>query len=415
MADEWQRALIKPILLSAGINFPVSSPERWDAFVRGAESLPLSTFELDSLSLNELSIALEIRGGVSVSPAALAAIHSVEELAERFAPPTVTSARPGRATNGVKKIIKRLVLEKLNLGIKDLIGTATPSEFLEFAAASTAHNSGRWTRFRLLRVALGYLKKLPGLVGIPGSINNVARKIDRLLGDRERIAWSRKRRGQDVLVYRSDRPSSSASCLIVFGSNGRRPMMPMGLLLAALGDFSDTVIFLRTALNDGFRSGISGLGTDLETAFANLGTLIDTTVPEERRVALRPVVLGISGGGIPALVFSEFYPVCRVVMVGPNSTRDVRWSANHNLQRVLQSRRLAASDGTEVPVTVVYGEMGNDAHKVPDWKSDIAAATVIGIPGAMHNALLPLAEDGTLLSNLTEWVNVASPLSNNKP
>jgi hypothetical protein len=62
-------------------------------------------------------------------------------------------------------------------------------------------------------------------------------------------------------------------------------------------------------------------------------------------------------------------------------------------------------------VTVVYGEMGNDAPKVPDWKSDIAGAEVIEIPGAKHNALLPLADEGTLLSNFREWINPASPSS----
>jgi pimeloyl-ACP methyl ester carboxylesterase len=157
------------------------------------------------------------------------------------------------------------------------------------------------------------------------------------------------------------------------------------------------------------------LGIDLETAFANLGTVIDTTVPAERRAALPPVVLGTSGGGIAALVFSGFYPVRNVVIVGPNSTRDVRWSANPQLERVLESRRRAASDGNEVPVTVVYGEMGNDAHKVSDWKSDIAGAALIEIPGAEHNALLPLAEEGTLLSNLREWINPASPSRKKRP
>ncbi len=411
MVEEWQRAGTKPVLLSAGINFPVSSPERWDAFVRGAEPLLFSAFELDSLSLNELSIALEIRCGVKLSPAALAAMRSVEELAELIAPPTGASAQPEQGSNVDKKSIRRLVLYKLYLDIKDLIGSATPSEFLELSAAGAARNSGRWTQFGLLRVALSVLKKWPNLVRQATPIEKIARMIDRTLGDSERIAWSRKHRAKDVLVYRRDKPSTLASCLIVFGGNARRPMMPMGLFLAALGDLTDTVIFLRTEVNDGFRSGISGLGTDLETAFANLATVIDTTVPEELRVALPPVVLGTSGGGIAALVFSGFYPARSVVIVGPNSTRDVRWSANPQLERVLESRRRAASEGGGVKVTVVYGEMGNDAHKVPDWKSDIAGAVVIEIPGAKHNALLPLAEEGTLLSNFREWIDPASPSS----
>jgi hypothetical protein len=415
MVDEGQRAGTKPILLSAGINFPVSSPERWDAFVRGTEPLPFSAFELDSLSLNELSIALEIRCGVKLSPAALAAMHSVEELAELIAPPTGASARPEQGTNVDKKSVKRLVLDKLYLDIRDLIGTATPSEFLDLSAAGAARNSSRWTQFGLLRVALGILTKWPNLVRQATPIEKIARLIHRTLGDGERIAWSRKHRAKDVLIYRSDKPSTLASCLIVFGGNERRPMMPMGLFLAALGDLTDTVIFLRTEINEGFRSGISGLGIDLETAFANLGTVIDTTVPEERRAALPPVVLGTSGGGIPALVFSGFYPVRSVVIVGPNSTRDVRWSANPQLERVLESRRRVASDGNEVPVTVVYGELGNDAHKVSDWKSDIAGAALIEIPGAEHNALLPLVEEGTLLSNLREWINPASPSRKKRP
>ena len=415
MVDESQRARMKPILLSAGINFPVSNPERWGAFVRGAEALPLSTFELDSLSLNELSIALEIRCGVNVSPAALAAIRSVEELAERIAPPTTASTRPEHQKNWWRKSADRLVWDKLYFVIQDAIGTATPSEFLELTAAGAARDSGRWTQFGLRRLALRYLKKWPNLVRQPTPIEKIGRMVDRSLGNSDRIAWSRKHRGKDVLVYTSARSATSASSLIVFGGNARRPMMPMGLFLAALGDFTDTVFFLRTKRNDGFRSGISGLGNSLDSAFANLGMLINTTVSEERREALPPVVLGISGGGIAALIFSEFFPARSVVIVGPNSTRDARWSANHQLERVLQSRRRAASVGGAVPVTVVYGELGSDAHKVPDWKSDIAGAEVTQVPGAKHNALLPLADDGTLLSHLREWISPTFPSSKKKP
>jgi hypothetical protein len=67
-----------------------------------------------------------------------------------------------------------------------------------------------------------------------------------------------------------------------------------------------------------------------------------------------------------------------------------------------------------VPVTIVYGELSEDSRKVPDWRSDLPEAVLAEIPGAGHNAIMPLANAGLFPAHLTQWMNPAAPLDKKK-
>jgi hypothetical protein len=409
MAEPYDRADLGLVFLGAGINYPVSNADRWNAFVCGAESLAFSDLELDSLSFNELSVALEVRAGVDIPPGNLAVLDFVDELFDLIALSKAQGQE--KITAKVSRIseFKGRILRSVRFAIEDALATATPQEFLELSGAKERHFHSRRSRYSLLRIGLGLVRRMPRFSSHHDQIQRHHQIFERSGLTDQSSEWSREKKATDVLLYRK-RGNANMSCLVVFGGNARRPMMPVSLFLSALGDFADTVYLVRTQRNHGFRSGISGLGEEIKTAFPNLVSMISDTLASSRGQPVKPpVVLGTSGGGLPALIFSTLLPVHRVVLVGPNSTRDPRWSHNNDLKGALESRRLLANEGRAVPLTIVFGADGQDPRKVPDWRCDIPAADLVEVPGAGHNALLPLVEDGSFRTFLNSWAKYDTP------
>jgi pimeloyl-ACP methyl ester carboxylesterase len=175
--------------------------------------------------------------------------------------------------------------------------------------------------------------------------------------------------------------------------------MPMALFLTAVTGISDSVILVRTKKNDAFRSGIAGVGKGMEHSFS---ALADTV---RRRLDLSdaddaPLVIGTSGGGLPALIFSDYLSCKRVVMVGPNSTDDRRWEGSTPLAAVLDRHQTAQN---QAHVVVCYGAESRDASKVGAWRRDLPAAQLLAVPGAGHNALFTLCRRNELAEQLRTW------------
>lgn len=403
MLETLQRKKLETVLLSAGIMYPLSNAERWQAFLSGEDSLPLAVLGMDSLSINELSISIEVRCGIKLSPAALSEFVTAEALSLHIGAGTHPAEKTTEVDSFWKQRLPGKVARRLNLAIGDLIATATPLEFLELAGGKVEHNCAKLFKYRALRAAIGLLKR----TSISSFHSEHIDQIRQIFLDSgltlDPADWSRKRVRKDVLIYRQRNKAEVASCLIVFGGGRRMPMMPMSLLLAGMKNLSDTVIFVRTNQNLGFRNGISGLGADIESAFTNLVKLVYEQVPEKDRENQPPVVLGTSSGGLPALIFSHYLPVGSVVLAGPNSSRDPRWANNSHLTHALKSRYLQAQEGRAAPLTIVYGGIGNDSHFVPVWLSDIPEAQVVEISRAGHVCLPLLIQEGTFLTFFENW------------
>lgn len=389
--------------------FPHSNPDRWAAFVSGSDPLPLSVLNLDSLSLNELSIALEMRSSVSVSPGALAVLQSAEELSSLLESSQSVQFPGARELGTWRRTVRRVIIERLLDAFNDSVRSATPRKFMRIYDAVSNASSEWSSRLSIHRFVLEFLTKYSTVEVHADQIQRAGQIFHDTGLTLWSTTWTRRRCARDVIMYRQSAQSETASCVIAFGGGFRQPMMPISLFLAALGDYTDTVFLVRSKPADAFRRGISGLGSDIETAFANLVKVVGREVREEALTQKPPVVLGTSGGGIPALIFSQFLSRCRAVLVGPNSTRDPRWANNETLTRALDSHSAAVHERRAVPVTIVYGDIGNDVQKVPDWQTHIAGAQIVKIPGADHNALLPLVERGTFQDAMRIWATQIPP------
>jgi hypothetical protein len=178
-------------------------------------------------------------------------------------------------------------------------------------------------------------------------------------------------------------------------------MMPMAYFLASIEGLSNFVIFIRPPMGGGYRNGILGLGSSLETAYPSLFAIVSSRLRKNPSSQL-PIVMGMSAGGLPALMFSDFVKTRRVLLFGPNATDDPRWSSSQQLRDTLDRR----ANGTPSDnVSIFFGDNGKDPVKVPSWTRDIPGATITSFPGLTHIVLFDLFENHCLREHLDVWLS----------
>jgi hypothetical protein len=261
--------------------------------------------------------------------------------------------------------------------IRDIPGTGTPKQVSQINRITMVHG-------------VKFLDEIPRIMDSISELGGAAVNL-----------WSRRKLSRDVLLYKKTAHSKEGPPLIVFGGGARRPMMPMAVFLASLEGFSDFVIFIRPQLGGGYRNGILGLGPSLESAFPSLLAIVSSQLRKKSSSEL-PVVMGMSAGGLPALMFSDLIGARSVHLFGPNATDDPRWSGSHQLRETLDRRERGESAHD---VTICFGADCEDAAKVPSWTRDIPGATIIPFPGLNHNVLYGLFERHSLRENLDVWLS----------
>ena len=268
---------------------------------------------------------------------------------------------------------------------------------------------------RLRQQFWGFLRDVPGS-GTPRCLSQINRitmvhgvkfldEIPRIMDSISGFGtnvnmWSRRKLSRDVLLYKKTAHSKEGPPLIVFGGGARRPMMPMAIFLASIEGLSNFVIFVRPRMGGGYRDGIQGLGPRLESAYPSLFSIVSSQLRKKSSSEL-PIVMGMSAGGLPALMFSGFIEARRVLLFGPNATDDPRWSSSHQLRETLDRRERGESAHD---VTICFGADCEDAAKVPSWTRDIPGATIIPFPGLNHNVLYGLFERHSLRKHLDVWL-----------
>jgi hypothetical protein len=389
------REKLGPVLLGAGSTFPDSHPERWRAFLRGEDPIPLSVLELDSLAFNELSISIELRAAKTLSPGTLANIETLEELCHSIfhSPIEGTTAPSGSRTRDFRSRLRGKIIRLIALN--DLIAAATPEELLGLCELNPRLGFFPGLRIRLIRSLNLVLARFSG--GNPleqrlSSVHAVAREQGATWTNPR---WSRKVLAKDVLLFYANQADKCTNPIVVFGGNARRPMMPMGVFLPSIPSNSGLVILVRTKQNKAFREGISGLEGGMHESFQRLAQICQDEF-NRRNATGRPTLMGTSGGGIPALIFSAYLHASSIVMFGPNSTRDPRWGGHELLRLLLRNRFESKGNPSNPPVTIVFGLEGQDSEKVHAWQTDIADSVTVGIRGLGHNVLFPYAQKGKL-------------------
>jgi acyl carrier protein len=372
------RKRLELILLASGITYPATHAEEWSNFLSGTSDLSLNELDLDSLSLNELAVNLEIRARVAISPQELSEMKTLDDIIERLESNTRKSPAKSGATPDAWPLTRvgQRLRQKFWGFIRDIPGTGTPKQVSQINRITMVHG-------------VKFLDEIPRIMD---SISELGAAVN---------LWSRRKLSRDVLLYTKAGASKELPPLIIFGGAMRRPMMPMAIFLASIEGLSNFVIFVRPRVGGGYRNGILGLGPSLESAFPSLFAIVSSQLRKKSSSEL-PILMGMSAGGLPALMFSDFIEARRVLLFGPNATDDPRWSGSQQLRDTLDRR---ASGVDSHNVSIFFGADSKDPAKVPAWTRDIPGATITSFPGLTHNVLYDLFENHSLREHLDVWLS----------
>ena len=175
--------------------------------------------------------------------------------------------------------------------------------------------------------------------------------------------------------------------------------MPAPVFLQYLPARATDVVLLQDQNRNGYRDGLSGLGTDLLSLIEVLPEVLH--FGDYRRICF----MGASSGGLPAVIAAVHLRAEIVMSVGGNSPDDVRWSepGRTNARELLSASR-DSSRLTEI--IVVYGAQCRIDEKAAQSLSQLVPTRALviddGARPVNHNALLPLVQKNRLRHFLVE-------------
>lgn len=198
----------------------------------------------------------------------------------------------------------------------------------------------------------------------------------------------RKRVRHSVTRFDGSGDRRDKTLLVCFTGDAYRMMMPMPVFLQQIDSERVDVAYLRTVRARGYRSGIRGVGDDLESSVAALERLLDFS--SYKRVAM----MGSSGGGLPALFAAFQIGVDAVLAAGANNPDDPRWAGMSGGGGATALFRRFSGRGMRVPkVHLVYGALNKrDEQAAKAIASCIDVASITGVPDSDHGCLFPLVE-----------------------
>lgn len=215
-------------------------------------------------------------------------------------------------------------------------------------------------------------------------------------------AFTRKPLQGDAVLYAGPGERAGKTLALCFAGRAQRLMMPVSVFLQHVDARQVDVAFVRDAKKDGYRSGVSGVGTDLESTFERLAELF--RVAEYRRA----VAIGTSGGGLPAVLASLRLKLDAVLSISGNDPCDPKWKVPDGTGgQELVRRYYGAAPGR----TRIHLVAGADSPRDLDAARSLASLVacdlhIIQDPNdpVGHSALVPLLMRGELSRFLADTV-----------
>lgn len=189
-----------------------------------------------------------------------------------------------------------------------------------------------------------------------------------------------------ITVFSAGGDRRAKRLLLVFCGSGHVPMMPSCSFLQTLDASRIDVVFVKDYKRAGFRAGIEGVGPTMESVWAALPANLGYS-------SYRDVLcMGVSGGGMMAMLTALKLNLARAIAVGPNSPDEERWNFDGRSGR---DRVLAARGGNpSCQIQVLFGSHAPLDRKAGEVLKEIASAELIevSLPGieVTHNALFAM-------------------------
>lgn len=215
--------------------------------------------------------------------------------------------------------------------------------------------------------------------------------------------FMRYRLRRHICWYRpADSLTHSKTLVVCFTGAAQRMMTPLPVFLQHLDAARVDVVLIRYPLAKGYRNGLEGVADSFEgtvTAFENI-------LPASQYA--RQVAIGVSGGGIPALLTSLRLGFDAALSFSGGHPNDRRWNEalGYNGEHLIRKFRQQA--GKLLSLFLVYGSGAHADEVAAQALARLLPATLVKIGDENktvgHVSLHPLLMSGKLSHFLAETV-----------
>lgn len=204
----------------------------------------------------------------------------------------------------------------------------------------------------------------------------------------------RRRLRQDVLLFEGYGERTDKTLAICFSGSAQRMMMPMPVFLQNFNSAKTDVAFIRDPSRNGYRLGIRGIADNLELSIDRLKDILMVDNYQ------KTVSIGVSAGGIPAILTALRLNSAASLSVGGGHPDDPKWVSSEGIQ-LRETLKLYLKESKHMPtVFLVFGADYPPDKIAAEELSRIFPAKLIAVsmPGGKvdHNALHPIVASGQL-------------------
>lgn len=208
-----------------------------------------------------------------------------------------------------------------------------------------------------------------------------------------------------VVLFSTDRKAPRRNLVVSLTGANQRLMMPISGYLQNFDGKTTDILYVRDSSRQGFRGGIPNLADDMAEIGPALTKLVDFG-PYERKVSV-----GVSAGGIPALVVALRLGLDATLVCGGSSPERVQFDGPGG-EKLGDRLRAWRAESPQTRVVLAYGAQ--------EEKDEVAAAEIaervtgaevdrIALDGVevKHNLLYKLSVPGLLPAFLNEKLGLA--------
>jgi hypothetical protein len=206
--------------------------------------------------------------------------------------------------------------------------------------------------------------------------------------------FNRYRLSSNVVLFKSDRCGTDRALAICFAGDAQRMMIPTPVFLQHVPAERVDVALIRDPSRNGFRSGIRGLADNFGTCISKLDDLLQI------RQYRQAVSIGVSGGGLPAILTALKLGLDAALSVGGNAPDDPRWKVADPLGAANLVRTFSNRSPKSPSIYLVFGAQSPVDQASAEALAALIPSQIIPISDAVdsvgHNAIYPLVKQGKL-------------------
>lgn len=212
-------------------------------------------------------------------------------------------------------------------------------------------------------------------------------------------SFTRHKLCKGIYIFSEPGEKRSKTALVCFTGSAHRMMMPTPVFLQNLVSSNADIIYLRTKKGDGYRTGVVGLGDDLETSIQLLNTLI------KRQGYGRVACIGVSAGGLPAIIAGLEIEADTVLSVGAGNPNDAKWPLRTSSNGLGKFNKSTDYKSHYPDIYLVHGALyQNDANANKAIAAKIKTTGTISVPNSSHVVFYDLLKRGLLSELLSQTV-----------